>query len=154
MKSAITLYCPSCGAGLSVDEDREQTFCIYCGTKITLKDQNEKTTRHINEADVIRAKTEREIAMQELAQKELEQQRERSKLPLYIVWGVLSFLCAALGFGIGNSISNMGLTMVGYIGVMSGLFCLVTATKKNNAQQSENKSNNSKINTSTFQQNN
>ena len=144
MKSAITLYCPSCGAGLSVDEDREQTFCIYCGTKITLKDQDEKTTRHIDEADVIRAKTEREIAMQELAQKEQEQQRERSKLPLYIVWGILSFICAVIGFCIGGN-GNHGLMLVGYIGVFSGLFCLITATKKNNnPQQSENKSNNSK----------
>ena len=147
MKSVIALNCPSCGAELSVDEDREYTFCVYCGTKILLKDQNEKTTRHINEADVIRAKTEREIAMQELALKEKARQRDRTRLILYIVWGVVSVLCAVIGYGFGFSSDedvNVGFCMLGVIGLFSGLFCLISAMNGKDSEKEEGSSTASK----------
>ncbi len=28
------LFCPSCGASIELDENREFGFCVYCGTKI------------------------------------------------------------------------------------------------------------------------
>ena len=143
MKSVIALNCPSCGAELSVDEEREYTFCVYCGTKIMLKDQNEQTMRHIDEADVIRAKTEREIAMQELALKEMARQRDRTKLLLYIIWGVVSVICAILGYGFGFSMdggASVGLIMLGIIGLFSGLFCLISAMSGRDSDQEKTSS--------------
>ena len=34
-----TLYCPKCGKQLSVDDDTDYCFCMYCGNKIEI-DQN------------------------------------------------------------------------------------------------------------------
>ena len=31
----LVLTCPNCGAGLSLDDNRDFAFCQYCGTKIT-----------------------------------------------------------------------------------------------------------------------
>ena len=30
----ISIKCPECGATLSIEENREQAYCTYCGTKI------------------------------------------------------------------------------------------------------------------------
>lgn len=146
MKTVLALHCPSCGAELSVDEEKEITYCIYCGTKILLKDQNETTTRHINEADVIRAKTERELAMKELALKEKENKKKQTKLLLRIAWGVASVICAVLGYGVGFSSddgSRSGFIMLGIIGLFSGLACLITAmnndSEKSKSQQATQK---------------
>lgn len=32
------LYCPNCGANIELDEKKEFGFCMYCGTKIMLKE--------------------------------------------------------------------------------------------------------------------
>ena len=128
MKSVLALHCPSCGAELSVDEGKEITYCIYCGTKILLKDQNETITRHINEADVIRAKAERELAMKELALKEEENRKKPRELLLRIVWGVASFICVVIGFVVGPSLlkgpSSSGFLLIGMVGLLSGVICI------------------------------
>ena len=62
----LTLKCPSCGGQLSVEEDRDFIFCQYCGTKIIIDRDNEFTYRHIDEADVKRAETERIVKLKEL----------------------------------------------------------------------------------------
>ncbi|MBR2731136.1 MAG: tetratricopeptide repeat protein, partial [Clostridia bacterium] len=30
----VRLYCPTCGAGIELDNSREYGFCQYCGTKV------------------------------------------------------------------------------------------------------------------------
>ncbi len=62
----LTLKCPSCGGQLSVEEGRDFIFCQYCGTKIIIDRDNEFTYRHIDEADVKRAETERIVKLKEL----------------------------------------------------------------------------------------
>lgn len=62
----LTLKCPSCGGHLSIEEDRDFIFCQYCGTKIIIDRDNEFTYRHIDEADVKRAETERIVKLKEL----------------------------------------------------------------------------------------
>jgi len=67
------LKCPECRANLEIEEDRTMCYCQYCGCKIILDDEKQETTinkninvtksithtkRHINDADVIRAKSE------------------------------------------------------------------------------------------------
>ncbi len=70
---AIVLKCPECRANLEIEEGYAHCYCKYCGNKIILDDDKaewtytkniniNKTTshtyRHIDDADVIRAKEE------------------------------------------------------------------------------------------------
>lgn len=50
MINLIKLQCPNCGANLEVREDAKQCFCTYCGLKLLLHNENEKTVRIIDEA--------------------------------------------------------------------------------------------------------
>lgn len=72
MTRLISLKCPECGANLSVEEGRTQVFCSYCGTKITINNENEYIFRNIDEAEVKRAEADKEIKLKEL---ELENAR-------------------------------------------------------------------------------
>lgn len=66
----IKVTCPNCEANLTIDADNRKGYCQYCGTQIMLDDgktehtynknvniHNETINRHIDDADVIRAKT-------------------------------------------------------------------------------------------------
>lgn len=39
----ISLKCPECGATLQVEEDRKECFCSYCGNRVIVQNDNEKT---------------------------------------------------------------------------------------------------------------
>ena len=60
MASIIDLKCPSCGAELHFNEQQDQYFCKYCGTKIFIDNPNERRTRLINEAQVKAVELEKE----------------------------------------------------------------------------------------------
>ncbi len=60
MASIIDLKCPSCGAELHFNEQQDQYFCKYCGTKIFIDNPNERRTRLINEAQVRAVELEKE----------------------------------------------------------------------------------------------
>lgn len=70
-----SVKCPECGANLPIEEGREKIFCSYCGTPIIMTDENEYTYRHIDEAEVKRAETERLIRLKELEMEEKESER-------------------------------------------------------------------------------
>lgn len=97
----IILKCPGCSAILEIDKDRKQAFCPYCGTKLSLYDENEYTI-NINEIyrDEARIR-ELEIYKQEQYEKhkvieEKEQTRKRRlKISLYIV--LFSVILAIIG---------------------------------------------------------
>ncbi len=77
MTNLISMKCPSCGADLQIESGRKECFCTYCGTKVMV-DNGEQTfnvninqninqtinsTHHeVNEAEIIRAKTEQFVA--------------------------------------------------------------------------------------------
>jgi len=81
MKTKIDLTCPKCNATLSVDSNRDFLFCEYCGAKILLNDENTYTIRHVDEAEVLHAETDRLIRLKELelAEKEAEAINEKNK---------------------------------------------------------------------------
>lgn len=62
----ISVKCPDCGQTLSIEENRTQAFCTYCGAKVLISNENEYIFRQIDEADVKKAETERIIRMREL----------------------------------------------------------------------------------------
>ena len=66
----ISMICPHCGAQLSIDMDRRQAFCQYCGTKLLLDDEN---SININNRIVDEAR----LKEAEVRLKELEYQHER-----------------------------------------------------------------------------
>lgn len=57
----IAVKCPECGALLSIEENRNQAFCSYCGTKILIHNENEHVLRYVDEAGVQKAENERKI---------------------------------------------------------------------------------------------
>lgn len=61
----ISVKCPECGASLPIEEGRKQVFCSYCGTKVMVTNENEYIYRHIDEADVKKAETDRIIRMRQ-----------------------------------------------------------------------------------------
>lgn len=49
MVKMISLVCPNCGAKLDVKNGTQTCFCTYCGTKILISDDNNKTyTKNVN----------------------------------------------------------------------------------------------------------
>ncbi len=66
----VNQSCPKCGAELSIDMDKKQAFCQYCGAKLMIEDENSYTInqRIIDEARIKEA---------ELRMKELEFEREK-----------------------------------------------------------------------------
>ncbi len=61
-----SLRCPSCGGVLDVDENKEFCFCLHCGHKILLNDENKKTYRIIDEAKIKAAEGKTQVEMKEL----------------------------------------------------------------------------------------
>ncbi len=87
----ISVKCPDCGQTLSIEENRTQAFCSYCGAKVLLSNENEYVVRQIDEAGVQKAETERLVRLKEL---EIQQQRETNggslKKILMIVWLIVT----------------------------------------------------------------
>lgn len=49
MTKMIPLVCPNCGAKLDVKDGTQTCFCTYCGTKILISDDSNKTyTKNVN----------------------------------------------------------------------------------------------------------
>lgn len=92
-----SVKCPECGASLPIEEGRSQVFCSYCGTKVIVTNDNEHIYRHIDEASIKRAETDRIVLMRKL---ELEEKRaaqgNEAKRIVTIIWLGLSTLILAI----------------------------------------------------------
>ena len=80
------IKCPECGANLQIEEGRKQMFCSYCGTKIIMTNENEYIYRHIDDAEIAQAETNRLVEMKrmELAEKSRIQKQKIKKLKIII----------------------------------------------------------------------
>lgn len=87
----ISVKCPECGHVLSIEENRTEAYCTYCGTKVLISNENEYVFRQVDEADIKKAETERLIRLKEL---DLQEQRETHgrnlRRVLTAVWLVVS----------------------------------------------------------------
>ena len=61
-----SVKCPDCGSTLPIEEGRTQVFCSYCGAKVIITNENEHIYRHIDEAGIKQAETNRMVRMREL----------------------------------------------------------------------------------------
>lgn len=89
--------CPSCGADLPVEEGREKIFCSFCGTPIVITNENEHIYRHIDEAGIKQAETDRMVRMREL---DLEEKKafetNGMQKTLIMIWLALSLVILAI----------------------------------------------------------
>ena len=46
----ISVKCPDCGLTLSIEENRTQAFCTYCGAKVLISNENEHIFQQVDEA--------------------------------------------------------------------------------------------------------
>lgn len=127
---AITINsvkCPGCGADLPIEEGRTQIFCSYCGTKVIVTNENEHIYRHIDEAEIKKAETERivELKKVEIEEKKLDAKQKAKKLKVLIslILGAIMLVCFGVGF-IGDGSS--GALTVGMVCAISLMFiCLI-----------------------------
>lgn len=112
--------CPECGASLPVEEGRTYLFCSYCGTKILITNENEYVYRHIDEAGVKQAETDRIVKLKkmELAEKnrEAKEKHKSLKIKLSIILGIVAIITIAIGFTFDGA---DGLIEVGMIAAVS-----------------------------------
>jgi len=89
-----SVKCPDCGASLPIEEGRKQMFCTYCGSKIIITNENEYIYRHIDEAGIKQAETERIVKMRQLdlAEKKRIASEKTKKVKI-----ISSLLLAAIG---------------------------------------------------------
>ena len=112
----ISVKCPECGATLNIEEDREQAFCTYCGTKVLLHNENEYIYRHIDEAGIKQAETDRIVMLRKmelLEKKRATSQKVKTlKIGITVALGLVMLIC----FGIGYSVDDgLGALMVGMV---------------------------------------
>lgn len=104
----MVLKCPECVASLSIEDGREEIFCSYCGAKIIITNENEYIYRHINDAEIKRAETERLVKLKEIEieEKEIENSRKGTKVAY-----IIAIICVILG--------GIMVNIDGYIGALA-----------------------------------
>ena len=85
----ISVKCPDCGQTLSIEENRTQAFCTYCGAKVLISNENEYVFRQIDEADIKKAENERIIRMREL---EIAEKNSSLRKVLTIIWLIVTLV--------------------------------------------------------------
>lgn len=85
----ISVKCPDCGQTLSIEENRTQVFCSYCGAKVLISNENEYVFRQVDEADIKKAETERIIRMREL---DLAEKNSSLRKVLTIIWLIVTLV--------------------------------------------------------------
>lgn len=113
----ISVKCPECGAVLNLEAGREQAFCTYCGTQILFYNENEYIYRHIDEAELKQAETDRIVWMKqmELAEKErADAEKKRAdaekkkalKIKISIIMATVGIIMMMIGFLAGSATGN------------------------------------------------
>ena len=122
----ISVRCPECGANLPIEEGRTQIFCSYCGAKVIVTNENEYIIRHIDEASIKQAETDRIIKLKQLEiveKKRAANERAKSiKIIISLILAVVGMIMLATGDALGHSISLLGffpLLAVVYIWIFS-----------------------------------
>lgn len=116
MIKMVSLKCPKCGADLSIEENRKECFCQYCGAKVIMTNENEYIYRHIDEAQVKQAETDQVVKMRKLDLIERKwaaaENAKKLKMIISIIMGVVGVVLMIVGFGMD------GMDMVSMVGVL------------------------------------
>ena len=136
----IKADCPKCGATLTIEGNRLEAFCNYCGAKLLIHRDNEKIYHFIDEADIKRAETEEKNAETEriikLRQMEEEnKEKGKDRIRKIIAFGacllilILGQMIASLA---GHSMLTTSMLLIGLFGAMFSGFSLLGLDKKEN----------------------
>lgn len=89
----ISVKCPDCGQTLSIEANRAQAFCTYCGAKILISNENEFIVRNIDEASIQKAENDRIIRLKELELQEKRDAHYRNlRKVLTVIWLFISIV--------------------------------------------------------------
>ena len=101
---ARTVKCPSCGAELTVKDDkRDFMFCEYCGTKVRLDDYQE-THRFVDEARIRESENEKELEIKRMEFEERKRHEEDASLKKFLIGNAIVIIaCMLFLFILGNS---------------------------------------------------
>lgn len=137
----ISMECPKCGAPLQIEAGRKEAYCSYCGAKVLVVNDNEYVFRHIDEAGVIKAETERMVQMKQMEiedQKRVEAKEAKSQDQKYfaiaLVVGAAIFLLGTIVQGAVPD-SQVGAS-VGGTGILVIIAAFLLRRLKNNDSQS------------------
>lgn len=131
----VPLVCPSCGGTSDVDSNREFAFCSYCGAKIMLHDDNHYRMTYTDEAQVARAKADREIRLKELEQEAIQFESHRKLGTYLLIAGAVMFF---LGFAF-SKIQALSILLLLGLGALIGGSVLIfkKPESKNQGNQQE-----------------
>lgn len=144
----VSVKCPECGAALNIEEGREQIFCSYCGTKIMVHNDNEHIYRHIDEAGIKQAETERIVKMKqmELAEKKrlASEKMTKTKIKISLILAVVGILMMSLGYLAGSATgdSDSGfymISMIGFFPLMGAAYIWLFSKDKEDEDDFEDK---------------
>lgn len=128
MVKMVSLKCPECNANISIEKDRKQCFCQYCGTKIIVDDGSTMHTyRKVDEARIKEAEVEEIIRLKELEIKERTQlskeRRKMFKIKITLILGIIGVIMMAIGF-VGGELSGNPDSSIYGLGFV-GFFCFI-----------------------------
>lgn len=118
----ISVKCPECGASLDIEADRNQAFCTYCGAKVIINNENEYVYRHIDEAGIKQAETDRIVKLKqmEIAEKKRasEEKTKSLKIKISLILAVVGIVMMVGGYLLGDATgdSDSGLYMISMVG--------------------------------------
>lgn len=126
-----SVKCPECGASLPIEEGRTQVFCSYCGTKVIITNENEYIYRHIDEAEIKQAETDRLIKLKqiEIAEKKraAAEHTKSLKIKISLILAAIGIVMMTAGYmlGHGSGDSDSGfymMSMVGFFPLMGAAY--------------------------------
>ena len=115
----ISVKCPECGQTLSIEENRTQAFCSYCGARILISNENEYVFRRVDEAGIRNAETERMVRMREM---DLVENNSMFRKILFIVWVAVSVFMIVMAVVLMSSRDKEG-----ELNIIGGVFFLIYA---------------------------
>ena len=128
MVKTISLKCPECGAELSVEEDRKQCFCQYCGSKILIDDgSTSHVYRKVDEARIKEAEVRELLRLKELELEEKKQAAKAETRKLRIKWSIILAIIGVALMMIGFIVMDVTDDPDSPIGILAiiGMFCLM-----------------------------
>ena len=133
MIKLITVNCPDCGGNMNIEEDKNIAFCAYCGSKLSVINDNERIIRTIDEAEVIRAKSNAELELKKL---EIEEQKRKLKIKVSLIAGgctLFFLLLTCIGYYYDNALSFCIIFV--FIGIIVTVFPFANDSNSNNINQ-------------------
>lgn len=128
MVKMVSVKCPECNASLSIEEERKQCFCQYCGTKIIIDDgSTTHTYRKVDEARIKEAEVNESIRLRELMLEEKKyadkKKAKEFKVKISVILGIVGSILLVIGFLGGEATGNPNseIYMLSYIGMFAWL---------------------------------